>query len=64
MADVFRDTIAAIRDRVADLEHGVSRGQCSDFPAYCKQVGIIAGLEEALTLFRDVLQKIEGDDDD
>jgi|TARA_Y100000310_G_C20404231_1_gene678863 hypothetical protein len=64
MADVFRDTLSAIRDERKELAEEIADGRCSDFADYRNKCGIREGLGNAERILVEVLQKIEGDDDD
>lgn len=50
------DYISVLKGRIEELKDEISRGYCNDFAAYCKAVGVVAGLRESLELLENLLK--------
>jgi hypothetical protein len=54
-----RDFEAVVAQSINNVNSKIGRGQCKDHPEYKQQCGIIAGMELAVGLARDMLRQVE-----
>lgn len=54
MADLFAETVRALKTKIRDRSEVVARGALADYPEYMRECGHIAGLREALDHLQDL----------
>jgi len=56
--------IQVCNDHLADLKHGLCRGQCTDYDSYQYVCGQIAGVEFSIDTLNEAAKFITEEDDD